>query len=116
MAVSTQGREQAAEPDPVVVPMRNGRARIEEASRPRIQLIPFEQIKYDEKRVQWSIKGITPREGIGVMWGASQSYKSFQELDQGMHIALGWPYRGRRVWQGPVVYCAFEGGTGFTKR
>ena len=33
-----------------------------------------------------------------------------------MHIALGWPYRGRRVEQGPVVYCAFEGADGFYRR
>jgi hypothetical protein len=33
-----------------------------------------------------------------------------------MHVALGWDYRGRKIKQGPVVYCAFEGGTGFKKR
>jgi len=33
-----------------------------------------------------------------------------------MHVALGWPYRGRRVQQGPVVYCAFEGQNGISAR
>jgi hypothetical protein len=33
-----------------------------------------------------------------------------------MHIALGWLYRDRRVEQGPVVYCAFEGQTGLEAR
>ena len=33
-----------------------------------------------------------------------------------MHVALGWQYRERRVQQGPVVYCAFEGAAGFHKR
>ena len=33
-----------------------------------------------------------------------------------MHPALGWDYRDRRVRQGPVVYCAFEGAIGIAKR
>jgi hypothetical protein len=33
-----------------------------------------------------------------------------------MHVAHGWPYQGRRVRQGPVVYCALEGAEGFRAR
>ena len=33
-----------------------------------------------------------------------------------MHIATGRQYRGRRVQQGAVVYCALEGGGGFAAR
>jgi len=33
-----------------------------------------------------------------------------------IHVALGWPYRRRHVQQGPVVYCLFEGLTGFSAR
>jgi hypothetical protein len=33
-----------------------------------------------------------------------------------MHVALGWEYRDRRVQQGPVVYCAFEGQKGIEAR
>ena len=33
-----------------------------------------------------------------------------------MHVALGWEYRGHRVHQGPVIYCAFEGQTGIEAR
>lgn len=33
-----------------------------------------------------------------------------------MHVALGWSYRGRRVQNGTVVYCAFEGAHGFGAR
>jgi hypothetical protein len=33
-----------------------------------------------------------------------------------MHVALDWPYRGRRVRPGPVVYLAFEGAEGFKNR
>lgn len=33
-----------------------------------------------------------------------------------LHVALGWPYRGRRVAQGPVVYIACEGERGLGAR
>ena len=33
-----------------------------------------------------------------------------------MHVALGWQYRERRVQQGAVVYCAFEGQSGIQAR
>jgi hypothetical protein len=33
-----------------------------------------------------------------------------------MHVALGWEYRGRKVRQGRVVYCALEGGRAFKNR
>src|SRR5262249_49600253 len=42
--------------------------------------------------------------------------KSFWSFDAAMYIALGWKYRGRRVQQGTVVYCALEGGAGFAAR
>jgi hypothetical protein len=33
-----------------------------------------------------------------------------------MHVALGWEYRGRKVRQGAVVYCALEGCAAFKNR
>ena len=33
-----------------------------------------------------------------------------------LHVALGWAYRERRVKQGPVVYCCFEGQSGIQAR
>jgi hypothetical protein len=37
-------------------------------------------------------------------------------LDALLHVALGWEYQGRRVTQGAVVYCAFEGQAGVRAR
>src|SRR5262249_13268752 len=42
--------------------------------------------------------------------------KSFWAFDLTLHVALGREYRGRRVQQGPAVYCAFEGGSGYSAR
>src|SRR5829696_6112881 len=51
-----------------------------------------------------------------VTWGPPKCGKSFWLYDCLMHVALDWPYRGRRVHHGAVVYCAFEGQTGFEAR
>ncbi|WP_395020192.1 AAA family ATPase [Dongia sp.] len=62
------------------------------------------------------IKGIFPREGLAVVWGRPKCGKSFWLYDACLHIAMGWPYRGRRVTQAPVIYIACEGARGLGAR
>jgi hypothetical protein len=81
----------------------------------RIYLVPFDEIKLSLTR-RYLVKGILPRIGIGVIWGIPKCGKSFWIFDLLMHVALGWMYRGRRVHQGVVVYCCFEGQSGFQAR
>ena len=82
---------------------------------PKITLVPFDKITLDGAP-EYLVDGLVPREGITVVWGPPKCSKSFTVHDMTMHVALGWEYRGRRVEQGAVVYCAFEGGHGFKKR
>jgi hypothetical protein len=82
---------------------------------PRFRLVPFEQITLGSERANL-VKGIIPRPGLVVVWGPPKCGKSFWTFDLVMHVALGWPYRGRRVAQGGVVYLALEGGKGFEAR
>jgi hypothetical protein len=82
---------------------------------PRFRLVPFSEIKLGTQR-RYLVKGLIPRVGITVVWGPPKSGKSFWTFDAVMHVALGWEYRGRRVHQGPVVYCAFEGQSGIEAR
>ena len=42
--------------------------------------------------------------------------KTFWTFDLEMHVALGWPYRGRRVEQGTVLHIACEGVAGLAAR
>jgi len=84
-------------------------------ARSRIKLVPFDDIKLGTEP-RYLVKGIIPRVGLAVAWGPPKCGKSFWIFDLGMHVALGWPYRDRRVCQGPVVYCAFEGQTGIQAR
>ena len=62
------------------------------------------------------IKGVLPRDGLAVVWGAKKSGKSFWVFDLIMHIVTGREYRGRQVRQGSVVYLALEGSSGFDNR
>jgi hypothetical protein len=81
----------------------------------RLKLIAFDDIRLSTER-EYLIKDVIPRTGLVVVWGRYKSGKSFWTFDAVMHIALDWRYRGRRVQQGPVVYCALEGQRGFAKR
>jgi hypothetical protein len=80
-----------------------------------IKLVPFDEIKMGTRR-RYLIRHIIPRVGLSVVWGPPKSGKSFWVFDVVMHVALGWEYRGHRVHQGPVIYCAFEGQTGIEAR
>src|SRR5262245_31874437 len=82
---------------------------------PRIHLIPFDEIRLGTTRRDL-VKGLIPRVGLTVIWGPPKCGKSFWPFDTMMYVVLGWVYRGRRVQQGPVVSCAFEGQTGFEAR
>ena len=81
----------------------------------RISLVPFDDIKLGTE-ARYLVKGIIPRVGLIVAWGPPKCGKSFWIFDLAMHVALGWQYRERRVQQGAVVYCAFEGQTGIQAR
>ena len=81
----------------------------------RIQLVPFNEITVGTQR-RYLVKGLIPHPGLSVIWGPPKSGKSFWTFDLVMHVALGWEYRGRRVHQGPVVYCCFEGQSGIKAR
>jgi hypothetical protein len=80
-----------------------------------VHLVPFEEITLNRAR-RYLVKGLIPRVGMTVVWGPPKCGKSFWAFDLMMHVALGWPYRGRRVNKGAVVYCAFEGQTGIEQR
>jgi len=85
------------------------------SSSPQIKLIPFDEITLGTQRRDL-VKGLIPRVGLTVAWGPPKCGKSFWTFDLALHVALGWEYRGRRVHQGSVVYCAFEGQTGIEAR
>jgi hypothetical protein len=86
-----------------------------EAKPSRFQLRRFDELKVGTGRT-YLVKGLIPHTGLVVVWGPPKCGKSFWTFDLTLHIALGREYRGRRVQQGPTVYCAFEGGSGYNAR
>lgn len=62
---------------------------------------------------EYLIKGLVPRRELVLIYGASQSGKSFFTMDLSMSVAQGINAFGRRSRQGLVVYCAAEAGVGF---
>ncbi|MGC9954827.1 MAG: AAA family ATPase [Rhizomicrobium sp.] len=82
---------------------------------PRIKLIPFNEIQLGT-RPRYLVGTLIPLTGLSVVWGPPKCGKSFWAFDVLMHVALGWEYRGLRVQQGAIVYCAFEGQAGMTAR
>jgi AAA domain len=81
---------------------------------------PYQLVHFDDVRPgltsPYIVDELIPDDGIVAVWGPPKCGKSFWVFDLTMHIGIGWPYRGRRVTKGPVVYIAFEGGKGFRNR
>ena len=65
----------------------------------------------------WLVKGLLPASGIGAIYGASNSGKSFLVIDLLMSLCLGWSWFAFKVPKPrPVVYLALEGGGGIKNR
>src|SRR4051794_30419725 len=82
---------------------------------PRFKFTSFDDLRPGKEHL-YLVKRLIPRVGLTLVWGPPKCGKSFLTFDLMMHVALGWEYRGRKVLQGEVVYCAFEGAEGFKLR
>ncbi|MFK8251787.1 AAA family ATPase [Ancylobacter terrae] len=83
--------------------------------RRRFPLVPFADIALSTAP-SYLVRGLLCSTGLAVIWGAAKCGKSFWLFDLLMHVTLGWPYRGRKVRQGLVVYLCLEGASGFRAR
>lgn len=72
----------------------------------------------DEKAgaLTWAVKHLVPARGLGFIFGASGTFKSFIALDYALHRAYGMPWLGRKTKQAVPVYLAAEGGAGLIRR
>jgi len=57
----------------------------------------------------WTVHEIIPDHGVGVIWGASGSGKTFAALDLACSVVRDTPWHGRSVERGTVLYIATEG-------
>lgn len=65
---------------------------------------------------QYLVKGVLDDGAMGVVYGPSNSGKTFAVLDLALSVASGRPWLGRKVRQGLVVYVVAEGARGFARR
>lgn len=79
-------------------------------------LLDVQQLSARYKAMSWAVKGIIPASSIGIVFGASGTFKSFIALDYALHRAYGFPWLGRKTKQGIPVYIAAEGGAGLMRR
>jgi KaiC/GvpD/RAD55 family RecA-like ATPase len=84
-------------------------------ARRRFPLTRFKDVQVSQSR-NYLVKGLIPRVGLVVVYGAPKCGKTFWVTDLTLHLALGREYRGRRVEQGAVVYIACEGERGLAGR
>jgi len=64
----------------------------------------------------WLIDGIIEQPAVGFVFGPSGESKTFVTLDWALSVAVGRPWHGRAVKQGPAVYVVAEGSSGIPKR
>lgn len=79
------------------------------------EMLTFDQI-VEKTPPESLIKGLLMLDSEAWIIGAPGSKKSFVVLDMAAHVALGLPWRGRRVKRGLVVIIAAEGAGGLTHR
>lgn len=64
----------------------------------------------------WIVRDVVPDADLVVVYGESQSGKTFFVLDLVASIVRGLPWRDHKVVQGRVAYVAAEGANGFRNR
>jgi hypothetical protein len=62
------------------------------------------------------VEGLLISQGMSVIYGETNSGKTFFATDLALHVACGWAWNGRDVTRGAVLYCALEGSYGITNR
>jgi hypothetical protein len=82
---------------------------------PSLQIIHWSKMNELPKRC-YLIKDLLDEEAFSVVYGASNSGKTFFALDIACHVALGWMWQNKKIRKGCVVYIAGEGGLGISER
>jgi hypothetical protein len=66
--------------------------------------------------LEWHIKGVLPKSGLAIVYGASGSGKSFLVLAMVAAIATGSPWHGHKTHKARAVVVLAEGAGGFQNR
>ncbi len=83
---------------------------------PESMLLDVLELDARHASVTWAVKGMVPAASVGMLFGASGSFKSFIGLDYSCHRAWSLAWCGRRTKPGTPVFIAAEGGAGLIRR
>lgn len=79
-------------------------------------LLDVHQLEARSAATRWAVKGMVPESAVGMIFGASGTFKSFIALDYALHRAWGLAWCGQRTRQAVPVFVAAEGGAGLIRR
>jgi hypothetical protein len=74
------------------------------------------QVKEATKNIKWLVKNIIPQDAMGMLFGASGTFKSFIAIDLALSVLHGEEWTKRKTVKGAVYYVAAEGGAGVSRR
>jgi RecA-family ATPase len=87
------------------------------APKPPLQMLAFKDDAVPFLEDAWLVEDVLPEEGLGVIFGAPGSRKTFTAIDLALHIAGGYDHwRGKRVERRICMYLSLEGGRRFSNR
>jgi hypothetical protein len=66
--------------------------------------------------IDWIVDDLIPEQAVGMIFGASGTFKSFIAIDLCCHVANGMDFIGKETRKAPVLYLASEGGAGIYRR
>ncbi|MEM6848412.1 MAG: helicase RepA family protein [Pseudomonadota bacterium] len=64
----------------------------------------------------WLVEDVLPLRGLGCVFGAPGTAKTFSALDMALHVAAGLDWRRKHVERRAVLYASLEGGNTFRNR
>lgn len=113
-AFGAQGRPAA---DVVAEGFENLRALANQTpGRRQLPLLTYDEMRQQAQAVQWLVKGAVQSDAVGILFGASGTFKTYIALDLALHVVHGLKWLGRRTKRGPALIIAGEGGTGIFGR
>lgn len=74
------------------------------------------QVKEATKNIKWLVKNVIPQDAMGMLFGASGTFKSFIAIDLALSVLHGQEWTKRKTAKGAVYYVAAEGGAGVSRR
>ena len=85
------------------------------AAKSRLHFEMFADINPELARPEL-VEGVLEHGAMSVLYGESNTGKTFVAMDLAFHVATGRPWMGRHTERGLCVYIAAEGGSGARKR